>query len=214
MGFLSCKCNLDHSERLLFITITYLSQISFGIITSSLSSHVFVTGLSWLIRFKLFAKYLKMVSSRDGLSSLRNNWSLRRTRWSQIIFVCFERSDVCRFACFDGELKCLHFLLLSFHFLFLFFVYCVSHKITFNLFWIRFRFFGGLLRHSKISPYFTTLWITRNNMQSYEFFVTPFSTKSFQRISCVFLCCCFEFETCETCETLAIVLDSGVRIYR
>lgn len=82
--------NVDHAAAAQVkdkCNVTYLSQISFGMITSSLSSHLFVAGLSWLIRFKLLARYLKMVSSSDGLSPSRNSCSLRRIRWLQII-VC------------------------------------------------------------------------------------------------------------------------------
>lgn len=82
--------NVDHAAAAQVkdkCNVTYLSQISFGMITSSLSSHLFVAGLSWLIRFKLLERYLKMVSSSDGLSPSRNSCSLRRIRWLQII-VC------------------------------------------------------------------------------------------------------------------------------
>mgnify|MGYP003507668749 CR=1 FL=1 len=69
------------------LIVTYLSQISFGIITSSRNSHVLVATFSWLISFKLFARYLKTVSRSDGLSPSRKRASLRRVRWLRFMFI-------------------------------------------------------------------------------------------------------------------------------
>lgn len=88
LKFFHCRKFNKNSWLITSYCVTYLSQISFGIITSSLSSHLLVTGSSWLIRFKLLARYLKIVSSSDGFSPSRNSCSLSRTLWLQIIFNC------------------------------------------------------------------------------------------------------------------------------
>lgn len=159
--------------------VTYLSQISFGIITSSFSSQVLVAGLSWLIRLRLLAKYLKIVSSSEGLSPSKNSCSLRRTRWLQIISVCFGGVDLYLTDVWTS---------------FLFLVYCVSTNSLFEMFWSR----------PRISWAISPLWelFDHTRLPVYESHVsrsltvccaTSFSPKSFQRISCaaVFLCCCF-----------------------
>lgn len=70
--------------------MNYLSQISFGIRMSSLSSHACVIGSNLHTKFKLLARYLKTISNNDGLSPSRNNCSLRRTRWfPQIILFSY-----------------------------------------------------------------------------------------------------------------------------
>ena len=71
---------------LLHCNSTYLSQISFGIITSSFNSHVLVAMLSWLINRKLFARYLKTVSRSEGRSPSRKRASFRRVRFRLIFY--------------------------------------------------------------------------------------------------------------------------------
>lgn len=136
--------------RMRFLGVTYLSQISFGIITSSLSSHVFVPGFSWLIRLRLLDRYLKIVSRRLGFSPSRKSCSLRRTRWLQIIFLAccdlFSKFIISFCCCFDAnvEQKWLHFLFLFFSIfplphlsLFIFLFIAFRKKFTFDFFWLK-----------------------------------------------------------------------------
>lgn len=84
----SIACGLLSSLQTKCLAIIYLSHISFGITTSSLSS------IRLLVkqRFKFFDKYLKTVSNSVGSSSSRTPFSLRQT-WPLIVswlfFFCF-----------------------------------------------------------------------------------------------------------------------------